>query len=528
MKCEHVKELLSPLLDGELDRLKAAEVQAHVSHCPECAEEMQSLRRLSTLYRALPEPQVPADLEQRVWAAIGKRGAVTARRPAKQPAWRWPWLTGPRLAFAGAAMIFVCVMVLVYNYPESNKTTNTVKQALDESPNKSAGQDLAMRDGSARLDQKNTDDLKNAPEPAKPETVKEQIAALNKNVAQPEEIAAAVPIGSPEDRRRPDLRGASPKPDGAARMRAAGGGEKNDLGLARPEKEEIADKSGMPDILAAEGLKEKKATAAVTAPGAPTAPMGAAMAAQPASQLAVAAPSKIEPLSRTAKLSPAAPGIQITEETNKAFARRSAETSLSKDAPVNGSSALDKKEIAKAVGGTAGGIKLSESGLKDTVSLGVIAGEGERRSQMMAFKYNNELQIGEAFSLPNGATIKIESVSFNQMANGRVELQLRAAAQVAKPADTDADVEKQWSLSSSSSSLKRVQAERFTSATAQLLLYVDGEANGATEINAGPIRFSLPSETTPDAEIVNIAVIPLNASRLTGVRNFSVSLLPRP
>ncbi|MCX7046882.1 MAG: zf-HC2 domain-containing protein [Candidatus Sumerlaeota bacterium] len=543
MKCEHAKELISPLLDGELDRLKAAEVQAHVSRCPECAEEMEGLRRLSTLYRALPEPQVPADLEQRVWAAIGKRGANTARQPAQRPAWRWPWLTGPRLAFAGGVMVFLCVMVLVYKIPESNKPTANVNRALN-AMDRSAGHDAEKRDDLLHESRKNASDFSNAPAPAKSETVKEEIAKLKKDEAQPGEIAAPVPIGSPSD-----LRDASPKPQEATLLRVAP--EKNDNGAVLPVKDGTEDRASRmetkPSPFAdASQSKESRAlksmaNAAPGAPGAPLAkpsaandtaeaekpgaPMGAATAAQPPSQLAAAAPSKIEPLSRTARLSPAAPGIQISEETNKAALRRNAETSRTKDAPVNGAAVLDERAIAKAARGTAGGINLSEAGFKESLSLGIIAGDGARRSQMMTFKYNNELPLGEAFSLPNGATIKIESISFNQMANGRMEMQLRAVAQIAKPADADTDPGKQRVLSST---LGRVQVERFTSATAQLILYVDGEANGATEINAGPIRFSLPSETTPDAEIVNIAVIPLNASRLTGVRNFSVSLIPRP
>jgi anti-sigma factor RsiW len=46
MNCEEAKNLIHPLIDGELDAQHAGAVEAHVESCASCAAELSSLREL--------------------------------------------------------------------------------------------------------------------------------------------------------------------------------------------------------------------------------------------------------------------------------------------------------------------------------------------------------------------------------------------------------------------------------------------------------------------------------------------------
>ncbi len=75
MKINHelCSELLGPFLRGELDEVRRQEVEAHLTSCPECSEE---LRALQILEEAEPGPATLSELEiarlhRDVWAAVG-------------------------------------------------------------------------------------------------------------------------------------------------------------------------------------------------------------------------------------------------------------------------------------------------------------------------------------------------------------------------------------------------------------------------------------------------------------------------
>jgi len=70
MKTHGEGELISAYLDGELSGEEAAAVQAHVSSCPACREDMDSLHAAKSLLaraprRAMP-PELVAELERRL------------------------------------------------------------------------------------------------------------------------------------------------------------------------------------------------------------------------------------------------------------------------------------------------------------------------------------------------------------------------------------------------------------------------------------------------------------------------------
>lgn len=73
MRCQAVRNLVSDYLDGELDASAAAEVEAHLAHCPSCPPLAAALQAVLGQLRALPE--VPAALVavERALAAINPK-----------------------------------------------------------------------------------------------------------------------------------------------------------------------------------------------------------------------------------------------------------------------------------------------------------------------------------------------------------------------------------------------------------------------------------------------------------------------
>lgn len=76
MRCES-SESLSRYIAGELTRRQRARVEAHLSVCAACRAEVEALRRVDTLVRALPTAAPPADLTRQTLAraqmALGQR-----------------------------------------------------------------------------------------------------------------------------------------------------------------------------------------------------------------------------------------------------------------------------------------------------------------------------------------------------------------------------------------------------------------------------------------------------------------------
>lgn len=68
--CPDVLTLLSRHLEGEIDRATCAEMEAHLDRCRPCRDACESLRRMLTLCRAVPTPDVPPAVQAAVRAAI--------------------------------------------------------------------------------------------------------------------------------------------------------------------------------------------------------------------------------------------------------------------------------------------------------------------------------------------------------------------------------------------------------------------------------------------------------------------------
>lgn len=83
MRCEHVQDrILESLLAGDAEL--PAGIQPHVDRCPECAAELEAMRRGVTVTRLMPQMSVepPKGMKSAVLAAIA--GTETQRTPVPQ------------------------------------------------------------------------------------------------------------------------------------------------------------------------------------------------------------------------------------------------------------------------------------------------------------------------------------------------------------------------------------------------------------------------------------------------------------
>ena len=107
---EEYKELLSALLDSELDEAARAEVLAHLETCDECRTYFAELTAMHDALGDQEEIDVPAGFARGVLLRLHEESeprAWAAKEPGKRMAWRrWTALA------AGAAVVVLAVTAL--------------------------------------------------------------------------------------------------------------------------------------------------------------------------------------------------------------------------------------------------------------------------------------------------------------------------------------------------------------------------------------------------------------------------------
>lgn len=69
--CEKCREMISCLLDSELDEAEAAQVRGHIAECDECRAVYEAFSAVSQKMRSLED--VPEDLHDKIMSGIGSR-----------------------------------------------------------------------------------------------------------------------------------------------------------------------------------------------------------------------------------------------------------------------------------------------------------------------------------------------------------------------------------------------------------------------------------------------------------------------
>jgi hypothetical protein len=95
MNHEELRERLSAYLEGDLDADERARIERHLSGCPDCRREYRELRHTVDLLHALPAPDPPPDLADRVIARLrageGRPGPMARFRTRLSRVAEAPW-----------------------------------------------------------------------------------------------------------------------------------------------------------------------------------------------------------------------------------------------------------------------------------------------------------------------------------------------------------------------------------------------------------------------------------------------------
>jgi anti-sigma factor RsiW len=70
MKCKEMLGALSDFIDGELEARLCAEIEAHMTGCPDCQVMVDTLRKTVVLYRTHGSTEVPPDVQARLYAVL--------------------------------------------------------------------------------------------------------------------------------------------------------------------------------------------------------------------------------------------------------------------------------------------------------------------------------------------------------------------------------------------------------------------------------------------------------------------------
>ena len=99
MTCSQARPLLDAYLDGELDLIRAMEIEAHASECVACTRVLETHNQLSTAISAAPYYPAPSSLRARLESSAA-------------PVWR-----RPAVLLALAASLIVALLVTVRPAP---------------------------------------------------------------------------------------------------------------------------------------------------------------------------------------------------------------------------------------------------------------------------------------------------------------------------------------------------------------------------------------------------------------------------
>ncbi len=66
MECDEVTEKIGSYMDRELDKDGPVALERHLSSCPSCKSELESIKKLNSLLDALPSMRVPSQFAREI------------------------------------------------------------------------------------------------------------------------------------------------------------------------------------------------------------------------------------------------------------------------------------------------------------------------------------------------------------------------------------------------------------------------------------------------------------------------------
>jgi len=84
MKCDKVYLHICDHLDEEITSPRCRQIKQHLEECPNCRAYLDSLKKTIVLYRAMPEPPVPAGTHRELFKTISSLTLSPGRARARK------------------------------------------------------------------------------------------------------------------------------------------------------------------------------------------------------------------------------------------------------------------------------------------------------------------------------------------------------------------------------------------------------------------------------------------------------------
>jgi len=137
MRCEQIKELLSPYLDQVTDERENHLVEAHLEGCEDCRQELEQLQRIHALLCNLDAPQIPEGFAEDLhWRLLKERRRLIAPKEPARPS-KQGWIAAAVAGLALAAGIYASTLLPVGNIAQlwqndTDKKDNSAKVAVED------------------------------------------------------------------------------------------------------------------------------------------------------------------------------------------------------------------------------------------------------------------------------------------------------------------------------------------------------------------------------------------------------------
>jgi hypothetical protein len=126
VRCGEVEARITGYLDGDLDDTLATAVRGHLRVCPACHHMASVEAQLIDELRALPSPDVPTSLWQRIDEDISRQEVALSREPRWRLWWRQyrRWMA-PAMGLAVAAAMLL--LALLRRHPQTELATTAAR-----------------------------------------------------------------------------------------------------------------------------------------------------------------------------------------------------------------------------------------------------------------------------------------------------------------------------------------------------------------------------------------------------------------
>jgi hypothetical protein len=138
MKCEQIREMLSPYIDGMTSEKENKIISAHLENCSHCQSELEHLRMLCVALKNLPVPELPERFSEELHKRLVEEQNFVLRpkeiKTPKKSGWIAAGVAGIALAAGiyASSVLPITPMIASWQEKHSEDTNNKPSLAINE------------------------------------------------------------------------------------------------------------------------------------------------------------------------------------------------------------------------------------------------------------------------------------------------------------------------------------------------------------------------------------------------------------